>query len=110
VTLRKRGYLSEGKQTIPVNISHNYSRRETHTYGGADHIILEKDFSFGRLKRKKGDALCKARGRFNDLEETSPDEFGWRWPRSICKTCMKKYEELKKAGINLSIEDWKRRG
>lgn len=54
------------RQALPVktHVSYAYSPRENVGSGGSDHIVLEEDFTQGRLTRKAGDALCKSSKKF----------------------------------------------
>lgn len=65
-----------------LRFEHAYTPNEQASYGGGDHLVLDRDFERGRLRRKKDDALCKPQSKFWGLQETSP-------PHRICKRCLK---------------------
>lgn len=79
---------------IKAHIEHAYSVRETATFGGGDHIVLEEDLNLGRLKRSTRDPLCKTRDKFKCLDEI--DEGDDRKPN--CKRCL---EIAKRIGLTL---------
>ncbi|MFX4226346.1 MAG: hypothetical protein ACFHHU_00220 [Porticoccaceae bacterium] len=67
-----------------------YSPRQGPASGGKDHIVLLNAFSQGRLKRAKGDALCKPRGKFWGLSESSdPNSL-----KHVCSTCRDRAQQL----------------
>jgi hypothetical protein len=47
-----------------AHIEHAYTPRETASYGGGDHIVVDEEVCIGRIRRDVGDALCKKRWRF----------------------------------------------
>ena len=57
---------------------------------GADHIVLEEEIAIGRLKREKGDALCKKAAKFNGNLWVDPHS------ESVvtCKACLKKVLQI----------------
>jgi hypothetical protein len=65
-----------------AHIEHAYTARETATYGGGDHIVVDELVRLGRIVRSPGNALCKARRSFNCLmrggEDMTPN----------CKRCI----------------------
>jgi hypothetical protein len=46
------------------HVEHAYTPRETATYGGADHIVVDEVIRIGRLLRHPGDALSRTRQKF----------------------------------------------
>lgn len=74
--LKQRGetYLRELLANLPFrwHIARAYTPNESPSYGGADHIIVDKPVHIGRLRRKPGDALSRPRAKFwglSDVEE-----------------------------------------
>ena len=68
---------------IPWHTEHAYSVRETGSFGGGDHIVIEKPLHLGRLKRKARDPLCKPRDKFKFLDIPDDEE-----TRPNCKKCI----------------------
>lgn len=62
---------------VPCHVEHEYAIRTTEWYSGANHLVLDGPLSFGRLERDVGDALCKVRSRFRDLQ---PGSSAWWSP------------------------------
>lgn len=59
-------------QGLILRFAHAYTPNESATYGGGEHLVLTCDWSWGRLKRAKGDALCKPAKKFwglHDIDE-----------------------------------------
>lgn len=59
-------YLRELLELLPFHwhVEHAYTPRETSTYGGADHVVLDEEIRIGRLVRHPGDALSRSRQKF----------------------------------------------
>jgi len=53
---------------------------------GKEHIVLEQDWSQGRIKRKIGDALCKTSAQFKGNLSLEP----WEGSYVNCKACLEK--------------------
>jgi hypothetical protein len=66
IAARRDVYLRAllGKLPFRWHVEHAYTPRETATYGGADHIIVEDPVQIGRLSREPGDALSRPRRKF----------------------------------------------
>lgn len=67
------------------NISYAYSPRENVGSNGKNHIVLEQDYSKGRLKRISGDPLCKPARRFWGLESIDNKN-----TEHLCQQCFDK--------------------
>jgi hypothetical protein len=71
-----------------AHIEHAYTSRETATYGGGDHIVVDETVTIGRIHRSPGNALCKARRSFKALlpggEDHTPN----------CKRCIEIAERV----------------
>ena len=78
---------------VRSHVEHEFALRTTASYSGADHIVLDSSLEYGRLRRDKGDALCKPLRRFRYLMETDDG----RWP--TCVTCKRQAISLIKAGV-----------
>lgn len=52
---------------IVLSFAHAYTPNEQASYGGGDHLVLDRPFQAGRLKRDNDDALCKPRRKFKAL-------------------------------------------
>lgn len=80
VSDRRDRYLRELLAHLPFrwHVEHAYTPRETATYGGADHVVVDEPVRVGRLARQPGDALSRPRQKFWGL---SPVEEG-RLPSS----------------------------
>ena len=88
---RTRQYkeLSAGRETylrdllarLPFrwHIEHAYTPRETASYGGADHVVVDEPVRVGRLRREPGDALSRPRAKFWGLSRVEDD----RLPTSL---------------------------
>lgn len=78
----QREYLRSLLDQLPFawHIAHAYTPRETGAHGGADHIVTEEPFKFGRIKREAGDTLSRKRQRFWGL---SGPLKGGRLPTSL---------------------------
>jgi hypothetical protein len=63
---QREQYLRELLVLLPFrwHVEHAYTPRETATYGGADHIIVDEGVRIGRLVRHPGDALSRSRQKF----------------------------------------------
>lgn len=63
---RRAQYLRELLTRLPFrwHVEHAYTPRETATYGGADHIVVDEEVRIGRLVRHSGDALSRSRKKF----------------------------------------------
>lgn len=83
---------------VRSHVEHEYARRTTATYSGADHIILDSPLEYGRLRRNSGDALCKPYGEFRCLVEMGDG----RWP--TCKACKRQAIRLIEAGVIAPVE------
>jgi|GEM_PF-2595719 len=62
-----------------AHIEHAYTLRETALYGGADHIVGEKEGRIGLIHRRERDALCKPRDRFWGLNRGGEDHVSSCW-------------------------------
>ena len=58
---------------FPAHIEHAYTPRETGSYGGRDHVVVEEEVRIGRIRRNRGDALCKTRWAFWGLNRGGED-------------------------------------
>jgi hypothetical protein len=72
---RRAAYLRELLAQLPFrwHIAHAYTARETATYGGADHIVVDEPIRIGRLVRKPGDALSRPKQKFLALYAVEED-------------------------------------
>jgi hypothetical protein len=63
------GYLRGVLETLPFSwhVEHAYATRETATYGGADHLVVDQDVKIGKATRRAGDTLARSRRAFNAL-------------------------------------------
>lgn len=63
---QREQYLRDLLARLPFrwHIAHAYTARETATYGGADHIVVDEPIRIGRLVREPGDALSRPRRKF----------------------------------------------
>ena len=63
---QREQYLRDllGQLTFRWYIAHAYTARETATYGGADHIVVDEPIRIGRLLREPGDALSRPKRKF----------------------------------------------
>jgi len=59
-------YLRDLLARLPFrwHIEHAYTPRETATYGGADHIVVDEKVGVGRIVRQPGDTLSRPRKKF----------------------------------------------
>ena len=73
------------KFNLKHHIAYAYSPRENVGSGGKDHIVLEEEYSKGRLKRISGDPLCKPARDFWGLEN-----IGHKGTDSLCHQCFYK--------------------
>jgi len=82
-------YLRDLLQALPfgVEVAHAYAPRESATHGGSDHVVLLRDLDLGRLRREKGDALCKPAKKFWGLVVASD-----RLPD--CLACIERVEKI----------------
>lgn len=78
--------------SIETVIAYAYSPRHGAVSTGAEHLVLKQDLSAGRLKRKRGDALCKPADKFWGLE-VFPDQEN-RTRQWLCKRCAELAEKL----------------
>jgi hypothetical protein len=78
---RQEEYLQGVLAKLPFrwHVAHAYTPRETATYGGADHIVLDENVKIGRLSRRAGDALSRRREKFWGLYRVEDD----RLPTSL---------------------------
>ena len=81
LTDHRARYLRELLAQLPFrwHVEHAYTPRETATYGGADHIVLDEEVRIGRLHRLPGDALSRPRAKFWGLSPVEDE----RLPSSI---------------------------
>jgi hypothetical protein len=79
---RRATYLRELLARLPFrwHIAHAYTPRETATYGGADHVVVDEPVRVGRIKRDPGDALSRPRAKFWGLYRVVEND---RLPTSI---------------------------
>jgi hypothetical protein len=82
VVERRASYLRDLLARLPFrwHVAHAYAARETATYGGADHVVVDDPVRIGRLVREPGDALSRPRRRFRDLRRVFEED---RLPTSI---------------------------
>jgi hypothetical protein len=68
-------YLRSLLERLPFrwHVEHAYTPRETATYGGADHIVVDEEVRVGRLVRQPGDALSRVRSRFWGLSRVEDE-------------------------------------
>ena len=66
LSTRREQYPHDLLARLPFSwhVEHAYTPRETATYGGADHIVVDEVIRIGRLVRKPGDALSRLRAKF----------------------------------------------
>ncbi len=66
---RREAHLGYLLALLPFawHVEHAYAARETATYGGADHIVVDQDVQIGRTTRRAGDTLARARRAFRGL-------------------------------------------
>jgi hypothetical protein len=78
---RRSTYLRQLLARLPFrwHVEHAYTPRETATYGGADHVVVDEPVRIGRLRRDSGDALSRPRSKFRALFRVEDD----RLPTSI---------------------------
>lgn len=112
ISAQRETYLRDLLARLPFrwHVAHAYTPRETATYGGADHIVVDEEVRLGRLVRQPGDALSRVRAKFLNL---APVEEG-RLPTSIADIKIaerivaappaKKPQETKKSGRQLDAE------
>ncbi len=65
---------------VVLSFSHAYTHNEQASYGGGDHLVVDRRFKAGRLERDTGDALCKPSRKFKAL---LPVDNVW----VVCKRC-----------------------
>jgi hypothetical protein len=65
---------------VQLSFAHAYTHNEQASYGGGDHLVVDRPFKAGRLERAADDALCKRRRKFSAL--TAVDQV---WV--VCKRC-----------------------
>jgi hypothetical protein len=70
LTERRATYLRDLLARLPFrwHVAHAYAPRETATYGGADHVVVDEPVRVGRLRREPGDALSRPRAKFWGLD------------------------------------------
>ena len=63
---QRAAYLRGLIEQLPFrwHVEHAYTPRETGSYGGADHIVVDDEVQIGRLVRHPGDALSRIRAKF----------------------------------------------
>ena len=66
LSARREQYLRALLAQLPFrwHIEHAYTPRETGSYGGADHIVIDEEVRAGRITRQPGDTLARARSKF----------------------------------------------
>ena len=66
LTRQREEYLRDLLSRLPFrwHIAHAYTARETATYGGGDHIVVDEPIRLGRLSREPGDALSRSARKF----------------------------------------------
>jgi len=74
---RRSQYLREllSRLSFGWHVEHAYTPRETATYGGADHIVVDEEVRIGRLVRHPGDALSRSRQKFWGLHAVEDGRF-----------------------------------
>lgn len=79
---RRDQYLRNLLSRLPFrwHVAHAYAARETATYGGADHIVVDEPVQIGRTMRAPGDALSRPRRKFRDLQRVFEED---RLPTSL---------------------------
>lgn len=82
VVERRTSYLRDLLSRLPFrwHIAHAYAARETATYGGADHIVVDEPVQIRRTTREPGDALSRPRQKFRDLQRVVEED---RLPTSL---------------------------
>lgn len=75
IAARRTSYLRDLLAQLPFrwHIEHAYTPRETATYGGADHIVVDEPVRVGRLRRETGDTLARPRAKFWGLTRVEDD-------------------------------------
>lgn len=78
---RREAYLRDLLAQLPFrwHVEHAYTPRETATYGGADHVVVDEPVCIGHLEREPGDALSRPRAKFWGLSRVADD----RLPTSL---------------------------
>ena len=77
---RKVGTPATSVEPVQLGFAHAYTPNESGSYGGGHHLVLDRPFVSGRLRRDKDDALCKPRIKFWGLL-SEPDAY------EICARC-----------------------
>jgi hypothetical protein len=65
---------------VQLSFAHAYTPNEQASYGGGDHLVVDRPYMRGALYRDRDDALCKPRRKFKAL--LAVDQV---WV--ICKRC-----------------------
>jgi hypothetical protein len=78
---------AKGEVTLLVQYAWK-PRPSSHAANGRDHLVTTAPLSFGRFKREAGDALCKPRRKFWQLEKNYATE-------ADCKKCLAIKERYK---------------
>ena len=68
-------YLRRVLSALPFrwHVAHAYASRETATYGGADHVVVDQGVKIGRVTRRVGDTLARPGRSFNALHSVVDD-------------------------------------
>lgn len=98
---RRATYLRRLLAKLPFrwHVAHAYTARETATYGGADHVVVDDEVRIGRLVRHPGDALSRPARKFWGLHAVEAD----RLPSSVAD--IKIAERIVSAQIDREIAD-----
>lgn len=69
-------YLRDLLGQLPFrwHVEHAYTPRETGSYGGADHVVVDEPVRVGRVTREPGDTLARARKKFWGLSKVVEDD------------------------------------
>lgn len=87
------GLIIIGNFPVRFRYGHAFTPNEGASYGGGYHLMPDRDFRLGSLRRESSDALCKRRRRFWGLQLTdwTPAQ-GWE-PR-VCRACAARADRL----------------
>jgi hypothetical protein len=63
---RRDEYLRDLLARLPFrwHVAHAYTGRETGSYSGGDHVVVDAPIRIGRLVRQPGDALSRPKSKF----------------------------------------------
>lgn len=69
-----------------------YHPRDTGNSHGKRHLLVSEDYERGRLKRSKGDALCKPASKFWQLDRQREPVKIAPHPETVCSRCRERAE------------------